>query len=181
MKASRWALAAAAAIGLGLAAVPFLPVDRDNDWSEASAAGTCAANPKRAPEFTLKDVDGKDVKLSDYKGRVVLLNFWATWCGPCKYEIPMFVQLQQQYKDQGLVFLGISVDDPIDALKPFMARMKINYPILVGLDREDVAEAYGPMMGIPVTFAIARDGTICTRYFGLRSKDQFERDIKALL
>ena len=109
------------------------------------------------------------------------MNFWATWCGPCKYEIPMFVDLQQRYGAQGLNFLGISVDDPVEELKPFVDQYKMNYPVLVGLGREEVQEAYGPMVGIPVTVVIGRDGNVCTRYFGLRSKDRFEADIKSLL
>jgi peroxiredoxin len=93
----------------------------------------------------------------------------------------MFVDLQQRYGPQGLAFLGISVDDPVEALKPFAEEFKINYPVLVGLGREEVQDAYGPMVGIPVTVVVGRDGNICTRYFGLRSKDRFENDLKALL
>jgi peroxiredoxin len=178
----KWIVAAAAALGLGLAAVPFIAGDRDTSlFGGAEAAGVCDGKGRRAPDFTLKDIRGKDVRLTDYKGKVVLVNFWATWCGPCKYEIPMFVDLQQRYGNQGLAFLGISVDDPLDALTPFVNQYKMNYPVLIGLGREDVQEAYGPMFGIPVTVVVGRDGTICTRYFGLRSKERFEQDIKALL
>ena len=91
------------------------------------------------------------------------------------------MDLQNRFASQGLAFLGISVDDPIDTLRPFVAEYKMNYPVLIGLGREDVQDSYGPMFGIPVTIVVGRDGMICTRYFGLRSKQQFEKDIKSLL
>ena len=188
MTNGRWMLAAVAAVGLGLAAIPFMGTRAEEPVSAtAPAAGklqasaVCDGKGKKAPEFELKDYDGKSVRLADYKGKVVFVNFWATWCGPCKYEIPMFVDLQQRYGPQGLAFLGISVDDPVEALKPFAQEHKMNYPVLVGLGREEVQDAYGPMVGIPVTVVVGRDGNICTRYFGLRSKDRFEADLKALL
>ena len=188
MSDRRWMVAAAAAVGLGLAAIPFMGTRAEEPAAPAGQAvaaapanAVCDGKGKRAPDFTLKDYTGKTVRLADYKGKVVFVNFWATWCGPCKYEIPMFVDLQQRYGAQGLAFLGISVDDPVEELKPFVDQYKMNYPVLVGLGREEVQEAYGPMLGIPVTVVIGRDGNICTRYFGLRSKERFETDIKALL
>jgi peroxiredoxin len=191
MSDRRWMVAAAAAVGLGLAALPFIgtraeePVGAGATSGQAAVAGgasdVCDGKVKKAPDFELADHTGKKVKLADYKGKVIFVNFWATWCGPCKYEIPVFVDLQQRYGPRGLAFLGISVDDPVEELKPFVDQYKMNYPVLVGLGREDVQEAYGPMVGIPVTVVIGRDGNVCTRYFGLRSKDRFEADIKALL
>lgn len=188
MSTRRWMLAGAAAVGLGLAALPFVsgraataPAPAAEETAASPLPAVCDGKGRQAPDFTLKDLAGKDVRLADYQGKVVLINFWATWCGPCKYEIPMFVDLQQRYGGQGLAFLGISIDDSIDALKPFVAQYKVNYPVLVGLGREDVQDAYGPMFGIPVTVFVARDGSICTRYFGIRSKEKFEQDIKALL
>lgn len=187
MSARRWTLAAAAAVGLGLSALPFMGTDAEESTVTASGAAStgaiavCDGKNKRAPDFVLKDMAGKDVRLADYKGKVVLINFWATWCGPCKYEIPIFVELQQRFGPEGLAFLGISVDDPVESLRPFAQQYKMNYPVLVGAGREDVQDAYGPMFGIPVTIVVGRDGNICTRYFGLRSKERFETDIKALL
>jgi thiol-disulfide isomerase/thioredoxin len=191
---TRWLVASAAALGLGLAAIPFVSsgvggssaatsrAADDNKVKAATEAGICTAKPKTAPlDFVVKDMNGADVKLADYKGKVVMLNFWATWCGPCKVEIPMFTELQTKYKDQGLAFLGISVDDAPEALRPFAQEYRMNYPVLVGDGRDDVQNAFGPMFGIPVTLLIARDGTICTRYLGPRPKERFERDIKALL
>jgi thiol-disulfide isomerase/thioredoxin len=193
---TRWLVASAAALGLGLAAIPFISSGvgssgaavtarsaADGDKVKAATeAGICTAKAKTAPlDFVVKDMNGADVKLADYKGKVVMLNFWATWCGPCKVEIPMFTELQTKYKDQGLAFLGISVDDAPEQLRPFAQEYRMNYPVLIGDGRDDVQNAFGPMFGIPVTLLIARDGTICTRYLGPRPKERFERDIKALL
>ena len=152
--------------------------ENPGDPDDADAAG------KAAPlQFTLKDMNGVDVKLAAFKGKPIVINFWATWCGPCRAEIPSLVQLQRQYGDEGqdVVILGISVDDPIEKLKPYASEMKINYPLLVGNGREDVQEAFGPLWGIPVTVFVDRDGRIAKRHSGIASKEQFEREIKALL
>jgi len=110
-----------------------------------------------------------------------VLDFWATWCPPCKAEIPGFVELQQAYGEKGLQIVGVSVDDTPDKLKPFAAEFKMNYPVLVGLDRDDLQDAYGPMWGIPTTFVISRDGRICRKNSGLVGKAKYETDIKGLL
>ena len=115
----------------------------------------------------MKDMNGKDVKLSDYKGKVILLDFWATWCGPCKFEIPGFVQLQEKYGKHGLQVIGVSVDDTVKQLQPYVAEYKMNYPVLQGLGHDDVQEAYGPMWGIPISVVISRDGMICAKHTGL--------------
>jgi thiol-disulfide isomerase/thioredoxin len=147
----------------------------------APDGAACDATAKDAPlHFTLKDTDGRDVKLASFKGKVILLNFWATWCGPCKAEIPGFVELQKQYA-KDLVVLGVSVDDTVDKLKPYAAQYKMNYPVLVGLGHDDFQDAFGPMYGIPTSFLISRDGKICKKHMGIASKGEFERDIKALL
>jgi thiol-disulfide isomerase/thioredoxin len=136
---------------------------------------------KAAPlHFTLKDMNGVDVKLAAFKGKVILLNFWATWCGPCKAEIPSLVELQTQYGDD-LVVLGFSVDDTVEKMRPYAAEYKINYPLLVGNGRDDVQEAFGPLYGIPVSVIIDREGRIAKKHSGIASKSQFEREIKALL
>lgn len=143
---------------------------------------SCPADAKAANlAFTLKDVAGADVALSDYKGKVILLDFWATWCGPCKVEIPHFVEFQEQFGKDGLQILGVSVDDTVDKLVPYVRDMKMNYPVLQGLDRQDLQDAYGPIVGIPVSVLISRDGKICATHTGLTGKDVFEREIKALL
>ena len=132
-------------------------------------------------DFTLKDMNGADVALAAFRGKVILLNFWATWCGPCRIEVPGFVELQEEYRDQGLVVLGLSVDDPVSRITAFAAEFKVNYPMLVGLGRDDVQEAYGPILGMPTTFFIKRDGTVCKTHTGLATKDDVEKDIKELL
>jgi thiol-disulfide isomerase/thioredoxin len=131
-------------------------------------------------DFTLKDMHGVDVHLESFKGKVILLNFWATWCGPCRAEIPSLVELQQQYKDD-LVVLGLSVDDTAEKLLPYAAEFKMNYPVLVGNGREDVQEAFGPLFGIPVSVIIGRDGVIAKKHSGIATKEQIEREIKTLL
>src|SRR5216684_2189474 len=100
------------------------------------SAASAASYRKIAPDFVLADAEGVPVKLSDYKGKVVLLNFWATWCGPCKVEIPWFIEFEKTYKDRGFVTLGVSMDDDgWKAVKPFMAQRAINYPVTIGNDR----------------------------------------------
>lgn len=155
----------------------------------APAAGTeggddgaaCMANAKPANlDFTMKDLNGKDVPLSSYKGKVVLLNFWATWCGPCKAEIPGFVELQEKYKDK-LTIVGYSVDDEADKARTFATEYKMNYPILLGLGREDVQDAYGPIWGIPASFIISKDGKVCRKHLGIAPKNLFEKEIVALM
>jgi len=145
-------------------------------------AAACPADAKPANlDFTLKNTAGQEVRLADYKGKVVLLDFWATWCGPCKIEIPWFIEFQKKYGPAGLQVVGVSIDDTPAKLKPYVAQMKMNYPVLQGLDHDDVQDAYGPMFGIPVTVVISRDGKVCGKHVGLSSKDAFEAEIKSLL
>ena len=152
-----------------------------SDVADPDAAVDALAVGRAAPlQFTMKDMNGIDVKLASFKGKIILLNFWATWCGPCRAEIPSLVELQQQYGDR-LVVLGVSIDDPLNKLKPYATEMHMNYPVLVGKDRQDVQDAYGPLWGIPVSVFVDRDGKIWKRHSGIASKDQFEREIKALL
>lgn len=186
----KWLLAAGLAVLLGLAALPAgvrLLARPDSFEKTSTSAGVvpsfCDGKQKAANlSFTVKDMNGRDVKLSDYKGKVILLNFWATWCGPCKVEIPGFVELYNGYKNKGFVVLGVSTDDSPEQLRKFAREMNITYPVLVGSDRTDITDdAYGPMWGIPVSFLIAKDGSICHRYMGLAMKDQLERELNVLL
>ena len=183
-----WLAMGAVAVALGLIwlapGIDDSHVDEGAGSAEADFPGEpddVQATGKPAPlHFTLKDMNGADVKLASFKGKVILLNFWATWCGPCKAEIPSLVELQHQYADD-LVVLGFSVDDTVDKMKPYAAQYKINYPLLVGNGREDVQEAFGPLFGIPVSVIIGRDGKIAKKHSGIATKSQFEREIKALL
>jgi thiol-disulfide isomerase/thioredoxin len=143
---------------------------------------SCPADAKPANlNFTMKDVAGKNVTLADYKGKVILLDFWATWCGPCKVEIPHFIEFQEKYSGKGFQVVGISVDDTAEKLEPYVRDMKMNYPVLQGLNHDDVQDAYGPILGIPVSVLISRDGKVCATHTGLTDRDVFEREIKALL
>src|SRR5713101_7803753 len=118
--------------------------------SSSIVLATSAADRKAAPNFAVADANGAPVKLSDYKGKVVLLNFWATRCGPCKIEIPWFIELEKTYKNRGFATLGVSMDDDgWKAVKPFMAQQAINFPVMVGNDR--VAELYGGIDSLPTT------------------------------
>jgi thiol-disulfide isomerase/thioredoxin len=178
----RWALATAGALALALLtfAKP-LPFGFDH-IDAAGSRGACPADAKTANlNFTLKDINNQDVRLASLKGKVILLDFWATWCGPCKIEIPWFIEFQNKYGSSGLQVVGISIDDTLDKLKPFVSRMNMNYTVLQGLDHDEVQDAFGPIFGVPVTLVISREGKICARHTGLGSKPSFENAIKALL
>ena len=142
----------------------------------------CRADAEMANlDFVVKDINGEDVRFSDYKGQVILLDFWATWCAPCRIEIPGFIELYDKYRDQGFVVLGFDVDDPLPAIQSFAEEFQMNYPVLVGADRDDVKDAYGPPIGYPTAYIIDRDGRICTSHTGFAPKETFEREILALL
>src|SRR3954447_12000234 len=133
-----------------------------------------------APGFALKDTNGKTVHIEDYKGKVVLLDFWATWCGPCKVEIPWFVEMQRKNKDRGFEVLGVAMDDEgWEVVKPFIAKMAVNYRILAGTDM--TAQAYGGVDALPTTFLIDRTGKIAAVHVGLASRKDFEDGIEQLL
>ena len=135
---------------------------------------------KTAPDFSLKDANGKTVKLSDYRGKVVLLNFWATWCGPCKVEIPWFMEFEQQYKDKGFAVLGVAMDDEgWQAVKPYLSERKVNYRVLMGDD--SVTQLYGGVDSLPTTFVIDKDGRIASAHVGLVGKNEYVGEIQALL
>jgi thiol-disulfide isomerase/thioredoxin len=174
----RWAVAAVLALGLAAVAIS----NNSGLSTTGEAAGACDPGAKPANlNFTLKDVNGAPVNLASFKGKVILLDFWATWCGPCKIEIPWFIEFQNKYKDKGLVVVGISSDDTIDKLKPFVTANKMNYVVLQGLGRDDVHDAFGPIWGLPTTYLIGRDGKLCRKHMGLAPKEQFEKEILGLL
>lgn len=165
------------------ASAPLAPVASHDGSAEEGEqdGGACMANAKPARfDFAIKDLDGKEVQLASFKGKVVLLNFWATWCGPCKAEIPGFVELQDKYRDH-LTIVGYSVDDDAAKARAFAQQYKMNYPILLGEGREDVQDAFGPIWGIPASFLISKDGRVCKRHLGIAPKAVFEKEIQALI
>ncbi len=133
------------------------------------------------PSFSLKDANGQTVRPADYKGKVVLLDFWATWCGPCKIEIPWFIDMERQYKDQGFAVLGVSMDeDGWTAIKPYVQNMQMNYRVLLGND--DVSTAYGGLDSLPTTLLIDRQGKIASVHVGVTmGKEEFKNAIVQLL
>lgn len=143
-------------------------------------ADTRLASRQKAPNFMLTNLEGKVVKLLDFRGKVVILDFWATWCPPCREGIPDFIALQEQYGDKGFQMVGISLDQGgVSVVRPFVVENGINYPVL--LTDGKVESAYGGIRGIPTTFVIDKTGNIRTKYIGFTQKERFEKDIVALL
>jgi len=145
-----------------------------------SAPPTIVGKATAAPDFTLEALDGKSVRLSDLRGKAVLLNFWATWCGPCKIETPWLVELQNKYSSQGLQVIGVAMDDSgKDDIAKFAKDMGVNYPVLLG--KEAVGDAYGGVPALPESFFIGRDGKIVDKIIGLKGKGEIEDSIKKAL
>ncbi len=133
-----------------------------------------------APNFTLQTLDGKDVSLADFRGKAVLVNFWATWCGPCKIETPWLVELQNEYGSQGLQVVGVAMDDSgKDEIAKFAKDMGVNYPVLMG--KESVGDAYGGVPVLPESFFVGRDGKIVDRILGLKGRGEIEDSVKKAL
>jgi peroxiredoxin len=143
------------------------------------AAASCRRG-QTAPDFALTDLSGKTVRLADFKGKVVLLDFWATWCAPCREEIPEFVELQKQYAERGFILLGVALDEEGAAVvKPFAQQFGINYPVVIGNTR--ITAAYGGIQALPTAFLIGRDGRILETFVGDRGRADFERAIRSAL
>jgi thiol-disulfide isomerase/thioredoxin len=170
MRAREWTL-------ITLAAIALFQGNR-----AAWPAEVCSASARPANlDFTLHDVRGREVTLSDFRGDVVLINFWATWCAPCRVEIPHFIALHEKYRERGLVILGVSVDESTPGLVSFVSELKMTYPVLIGAKRRDLLDAFGPPAGFPTSFLISRDGKICAQHVGLTDAAVLERQIHALL
>lgn len=142
-----------------------------------------ATNPNAALadlSFVLKDASGADVRLASFKGQPLLVNMWATWCGPCKAEVPWFVELVEKYKDKGFTVVGISTDDTPEQIKAFAEQYKVTYPLLVGKDRPEVLKAFGAENVLPVSWLIKRDGSVHTKVEGIHGQDWFDQHIQEL-
>lgn len=145
--------------------------------AELTRGGTAAIHSV-APELSFTDLAGKKLELSSYRGKVVILNFWATWCEPCRAEIPRFVDLQNKYRDRGLQIIGISLDDDPKPVRSFYQQFKMNYPVAVG--DANVAERYGGILGLPVNFVINREGRIHAKHMGDVDISLIEQEINSL-
>jgi peroxiredoxin len=183
MTTSRWIAAGAAACAVALLTVPWMLRGASVAPRPAAATGAAAPAPTKGEaaklDLTVKDMNGAQVHLADYKGQVIVMNFWATWCGPCQAEIPELVETYAKFKDQGVVVLGISIDDTAETLRAYAPQKNMTYPVL--LMQDEVDEAYGPILGVPITFFIGRDGRISRKHYGPVTKAQAEQEIKALL
>jgi peroxiredoxin len=171
---------------LSLAAIPLLLIVFAPLPYSTSAADATLCDKTPAParlNFMLKDAAGRDFNLGSQKGKVILLDFWATWCAPCKVEIPWFIEFQSKYGARGLSVIGVSVDDTAEKLKPFIRDYKMTYPVLLGEGRDDLMgpKGFGTLGVFPTTFVIGRDGRICKTHEGLSPKEKFELEIKSLL
>ena len=150
-------------------------------YKRPSGSGHPRAHAQRAsaPDFSLPDLQGGQLELSAYRGKVVLLDFWATWCDPCRDEIPHFAELQDKYRDQGLLIIGVSMDDEPEPVRDFYQKFKMNYPVVMG--NAKIGEAYGGVLGLPIAFLIGRDGRIYSRHIGATNISVFETEIVKLL
>ena len=144
----------------------------------ACSEGSAIEIGERAPDFSLADINGKTLSLSAFNGKVVILDFFASWCPPCRQEIPDFIELEKAYGDKGFAMIGVALVSAVEA-KEFADKMGMNYPVLV--DDGKVSEVYGPIRSIPTTFVIDKSGKIAKLYIGFRAKAVFENDIKELL
>lgn len=160
----------------------FLVIITSLAWSSPLQNGSQVAADQSAvaPRWERKDVNDKTIHSSDFEGKVVILDFWATWCAPCRMEIPGFIALQKKYAQQGLVIVGASVDEGgTSIVKSFTEKLGIDYPVV--LADEKMQDQFGGIEVVPTTFVIDREGHIVKKYFGLTDESEFEREIKPLL
>jgi peroxiredoxin len=147
--------------------------------SARSGTRAAARSLPPAPALNLTDLSGNTINPSNLKGKVVLVNFWAAWCEPCRDEVPQFVALQEKYRARGFESMGISMDDSERTLREFCREYKVNYPVIMGSQK--IAEGFGGVLGLPTTFLIGRDGLIHARHAGTTDFSKLEQEIAALL
>jgi peroxiredoxin len=176
---SKWMIGGAAAIALALLTLPTMLRERAQAQIPVVEGASCKGEGMANLDFTLKDMNGANMKLADLKGKVVLLNFWATWCAPCLMEIPEFVKAYEEHKSKGFEIVGVLTEDSGDQLKAFASEHNMNYPLVI--NTPELEDAYGPIFGLPTSVMIARDGSVCKRHFGPMSKEQLEKELKPLL
>jgi peroxiredoxin len=168
-----WAVVAALAILFGV----WLFFTRHN---RASRAGSLPQRQNAlAPDFTLLQLDGQTLRLSSYRGKVVLLDFWATWCVPCREEIPHFVELQDKYRADGFEIIGVSMDDGPGPVRSFYQEFHLNYPVAMG--NAKIGELYGGVLGLPIAFLLDRDGRVYAKHIGATKPEIIEKEVVALL
>ncbi len=186
-------------LGIGIALAVFATLSgcksADPGRASANASGkpgatdAAKANLLNAPSVKFKNLQGQDVSLDSLKGEVVLVNFWATWCEPCEFEIPWMIEFQQKYSPRGFTVLGVAMDDQgLSVVQPFVdtrrfdvggKKSAMDYPIVIGND--DIAQKFGGLIGFPTTFLITRDGKIAKRIIGIVNHDELDKHIQALL
>lgn len=165
----RWLRAALAAL-----AVAVWPACVAQEREEIPSSGTPSL------DYVLEDMNGAEVRLADFKGRPVLINFWATWCVPCKAEVPWLVEFAEKYRGERLAVIGISVDDEPEDIRKFAEEYKVNYPMLVGLGHDELREAFDAAAIVPVSWLIKADGTVFAKAVGIHSREWFESKIQAM-
>jgi thiol-disulfide isomerase/thioredoxin len=162
---------------LAVAAAIFY-IYRHHDMPAGTGTATAAVHGL-APEFSAANLDGQQLSLSAYRGKVILLDFWATWCVPCRDEIPQFVEFQKKYGGQGLQIVGISMDDGPGPVRDFYQKFQMNYPVAMGTAK--IGEMYGGVLGLPINFLIDRDGRIYSKHIGATDMSVYEKEINTLL
>lgn len=168
----KWAIIAAGAVVI----IAGLTVSRHN---HGLRSGTGSTNGAIAPDFTLPLLDGQALGLSSYRGKIVLLDFWATWCEPCREEIPHFIELQNKYGQRGFQIIGVSMDDTPDPVRAFYQQYHMNYPVVMG--NASIGEQYGGVLGLPIAFLLDRDGRISAKHIGAAKPEAIEKEAIALM
>ena len=150
-----------------------------NHAARLRAGGPSPRAHSPAPDFSLPELSGQELRLSSYRGRVVLLDFWATWCAPCREEIPHLVQLQDKYRGRGLTIIGVSMDDTSEPVRDFYKQFRMNYPVVMG--NAQTGELYGGVLGLPIAFVIGRDGKVYAKHIGATDILVLEKEVGGLL